>query len=635
MLTSDDSKTTIFGSNMEKAYTPLDEYRPQIRLLELLPGVVDAEIECELHITSLDDSPQYEAVSYTWGRPTRDKAIKLTGSLVPLGDNLFSILRHLRYPDRPRTIWVDALCINQDDVEEKKGQVQIMARIYSECEQCLIWLGEIPNIIDPGTDICTDDVKLLFGLLRLIAEEDPEVFPEALSNRDLVRKAAHAMEWWMSLGNNEWWLRIWTVQVLGTRGAPVEPNPRLLMRFHQEAVLAPQKTLMWGAVSISWDTCAQAASNMVEPSEQHEHIISALAPEFSYHILNPFTASIIGVELTEDEAWHTPLSTLHRWRHRKSSDPRDKVYGLMGLFDSSDLPSIKCDYTVSAAEVFTDLTLDLFRLTGSLLPLIGWRGELHATPGLPTWALDMVRPPDDIDTGWFRYWWHLPRVRAFKADNYMPLSFDISIDRSTLTLRGLPVDVIHIVDPGIAVGNHGKEVDIGESTIEIIKRREKLLSDFMTNQQNGLPKSEKYIGGGSWRNAFWRTMLGDLVIEEDEHSGYIPRPSDRQEFDDFLNDGAWNEVRSSILNMIQNQAFFITKKGYIGIGPGNLKIGDEAWVLLGGRLPFILRPVVEGKGEPELGASVCTFVGDAHVQGVMYGKLLRAGKERIQDISLR
>ena len=391
---------------------------------------------------------------------------------------------------------------------------------------------------------------------------------------------------------------------------------------------------MWKTLSITWETCLQASDHVAEPSAQHEKLLQQLEPELDHVVFVQLTSLIFGLDMTKREALIDPIRTLQRWRYRESHDPRDKVYGLMGLFQSSDLPSITCDYTASAATVFTDLTLDLLRLRNNLLPLVGWRGEIHVTPGLPTWALDMVRPSNETETGWCGFQDHVPRFQTFKADDKMPMTLQVSSDKSILTLSGLPIDTIIVIDPGMTLGNDIREFVLPEHAIPIVKRREQLLSTFMSTEK----PTEEYIGGGTWRDAFWRTMLGDIIRGRGPafDTKKTLMPSDRRNFDAFMEHGTWDDaVCLSLMPMLKNQSFFITQKGYMGIGPRNLQVGDEAWILLGGPLPFILRPIIEDKKDAELAVGDYTFVGDAHVQGVMFGDFVRAGQENIRSVSLR
>jgi Heterokaryon incompatibility protein (HET) len=133
----------------------------EFRLLVLLPGLDDAEIQCEIQHASLDGPPQYEALSYTWGDPKGEDSlvpcrgdpsasypIKVDEGYLRIGYNLECALKQLRHGTNPRTLWIDAICINQDDFEEKNQQVKAMARIYSNASRVLAWLGEHDGYTD-------------------------------------------------------------------------------------------------------------------------------------------------------------------------------------------------------------------------------------------------------------------------------------------------------------------------------------------------------------------------------------------------------------------------------------------------------------------------------------------------------
>jgi hypothetical protein len=143
----------------------------ELRLLVLLPDQDDAEIRCEIQHASLDGPPQYEALSYTWGNPKGKNSlvpcrgdpsasypIKVDEGYLKVGYNLIEALKQLRHDTNPRTLWIDAICINQDDSEEKNHQVKAMARIYSGASRVLAWLGED----DEYTDLAFDTLEELF-----------------------------------------------------------------------------------------------------------------------------------------------------------------------------------------------------------------------------------------------------------------------------------------------------------------------------------------------------------------------------------------------------------------------------------------------------------------------------------------
>ncbi|KAF3761982.1 HET-domain-containing protein, partial [Cryphonectria parasitica EP155] len=126
-------------------YAGLNGSRSQIRFIHLLPGSFNEAIRCNLEtITlSMDTTLPFEALSYVWGNDEPRKFILLNGQPWPVGRNLAHILRRLRYEDRARSLWVDEVCINQDDVDEKFHQVRLLAKVYKQSARCLIWLGNV------------------------------------------------------------------------------------------------------------------------------------------------------------------------------------------------------------------------------------------------------------------------------------------------------------------------------------------------------------------------------------------------------------------------------------------------------------------------------------------------------------
>lgn len=114
-----------------------------IRVLDVLPAKRDDEVRTTLRVVSLDSDPVYEALSYTWGKPDDQKAIKVNDDYdLPVTNNLFRALRNLRDDSETRTLWVDAICINQADVDECNRQVNLVGLIYQTAVCVDIWLGE-------------------------------------------------------------------------------------------------------------------------------------------------------------------------------------------------------------------------------------------------------------------------------------------------------------------------------------------------------------------------------------------------------------------------------------------------------------------------------------------------------------
>src|SRR2546423_1242160 len=124
-----------------------------IRLLQLEPEkdaeacVVTINI---IHVT-LDQNPDYEALSYTWGEPIFDQLIQIgRNSHLLVTENLMRALKRLRHHTERRTLWIDQICIDQSNVKERSHQVTLMRRIYQQARETLVWLGEETEEIRNG-----------------------------------------------------------------------------------------------------------------------------------------------------------------------------------------------------------------------------------------------------------------------------------------------------------------------------------------------------------------------------------------------------------------------------------------------------------------------------------------------------
>jgi hypothetical protein len=144
-----------------KIYDELNQ--GQIRVVELHPSLLEIDpIECALRCLSLADRSQtiFEALSYVWGSVEDPTNINLNGHSYDITKNLEGVLRSLRYKNKARMLWIDALAINQSSIDERNKQVRIMPKIYSAARQTVIWLGPFDETISPILALINDlDVK--------------------------------------------------------------------------------------------------------------------------------------------------------------------------------------------------------------------------------------------------------------------------------------------------------------------------------------------------------------------------------------------------------------------------------------------------------------------------------------------
>jgi Heterokaryon incompatibility protein (HET) len=216
-------------SSKEQAELPLPpptfEYKSlttetrQIRLLILAPGVWSSEIKCDLKYADLDQEPYYEALSYTWGDANDVRPILLAGSVFNVTTNLEIALRYIRFGSTHRTLWIDALCINQRDIPERNYQVAMMRDIFLRAAKVLAWTGppsENVQIALEGIEYVAkrvhDNREILFGVKR------PRRFtPKIISDLGFDLKVLDWNAIWDFL-ERPYWSRMWIVQELACSG---------------------------------------------------------------------------------------------------------------------------------------------------------------------------------------------------------------------------------------------------------------------------------------------------------------------------------------------------------------------------------------------------------------------------------
>jgi hypothetical protein len=174
-------------------YSLLPPDGDNIRLLRLLPNEdKDAPLYCELRNYSLQRSSLrthlYEALSYVWGDRDNTLSICVDKNQFQVTVNLYSALLRLRDHSFERIIWVDAICIDQSNLEERKQQVQLMAKIYSNAHRVIVWLGEQ-----------TVEIQGALEVIQLAANEE-------LTERSKKETKQQAI---LNLLQNPWFQRIW------------------------------------------------------------------------------------------------------------------------------------------------------------------------------------------------------------------------------------------------------------------------------------------------------------------------------------------------------------------------------------------------------------------------------------------
>lgn len=282
------------------------------RLLVLEPGEKSEEIHCRILTTTHSAHLDYEALSYTWGSTKHPQACYINDDRVAIGRNLWDALRHLRSTYAERVLWIDALCIDQSNILERNHQVGQMRMIYSQAETVLIWLG-MPSPSSPiamdWLDRSASRFRSSFGTLGRLTSRTPA---------DVFLQQAHRWAALRLLCERPYWHRVWIVQ---------------------EAVLAENIRLLCGEDEARWEGFANLMNDfgtILQPSS---------AIEDAGFVQGSMAARILDLRRMHRSRGCDLMQLLIATRDSLCADPRDRVFGLVGLAEDLQSHDIDIDYS--------------------------------------------------------------------------------------------------------------------------------------------------------------------------------------------------------------------------------------------------------------------------------------------------
>jgi hypothetical protein len=338
-------------------YVPLNEESHEIRLLTLLPGTFSSEIRLCLDVTPFHRHhvPEFEAVSYCWGSTENPVNILIGESgreTITVTQNLAQALPYLRQEDKPRILWIDAICVDQQNPKERGHQVKRMADIYSKAAKVLIWLGLESDDSSRAMDCLnyiTSKVKVDFSTnLMLPTTNDThwaDVGVEPALNKADLMAVYHFIQ-------RPWFERLWVWQ-------------EVLLASRDPEVMCGSRTIPW----VSLRTTVFCLYFKRKPWFLFEfHTVLEAAANLSFAIKDQVIENLIDVT-----------------RNCVCLDPRDKIYALLSLLRASDRTGIEPDYTQSVYEVYQHTTLSLIEASRNLSILATVESHEHLE-GVPSWV---------------------------------------------------------------------------------------------------------------------------------------------------------------------------------------------------------------------------------------------------------
>ncbi|CAI0643628.1 unnamed protein product [Colletotrichum noveboracense] len=351
-------------------YQPLP--RGFIRLLRLKPHDADAPLQCELFRYPLTDDRKgthlYGALSYCWGPPSESQKVFTGTGYLQITANLHAALARLRDPFLERVIWVDAICINQKDADEKGHQVQLMAEIYARASGVVVWLEEVTG--DTQLDLVAQAES--HRALQVISHAVSEA-PTATSGN--VEDGAGVAK----LLNRNWFNRIWVLQeVAASRHVLIMCH---LTEMDGHAFCQGLSAMDLSSLDRTTQTRARSAIYLIKSA--------TLRPKKTLHTPGVFSLGIRALGELID-LYHT----------RNATDRRDKIYALLGM-STDTYPDLKPDYRISWKDLFCRLVRTFVPEAASVSTWNGCETAFIQTKGRVLGTVSSVEtgnPWDDTQT---------------------------------------------------------------------------------------------------------------------------------------------------------------------------------------------------------------------------------------------
>ena len=570
-------------------------------------------------------------------------------------------------------LWVDAICVDQKDQDERSTQVALMSDIYSKAESVIVWLGKEDESAKRALRL---QHSLGRAFKRIQDEGRWQSLPQYPANYNSFYRFIGVepfqladMLAYVEFHRRAWFHRTWIVQ---------------------EVALARKLVVLCGGAECNWESITLVGKFMkdsrwanrlfirssqdpgihVNPGER-QLSISRLAKDFQSPGLQAQDARLHckyvcdAGKVNERGAYLDWM--LHMTRPSSASDPRDKVYGVLGLITSlfgHDKNFIHADYNKSVAEVFTSTAAYLLENLpcASALSLVE-DVENRNFPDLPSWVPDLTAQHRATNrTGHGRYWDAGSTIRQSTPGS-------CQVEGDILHLCGVKCDTVSIM---------GSPTD-------------NLMHDLCGSEIMGMLRqmAPVYSNGQSRSEAIWRTLVGDCT------EMHYPAPAEvgisfrhwlcnqaanalvlgrRGRLDgakllashDLLKDTAELEGlltateildRAAVLESTRvnddiyfsykyhgfepraktfwdaassfvRKRLFLTNTGFLGLCPPSTQPGDSVWVLPNAKIPFMLRPLAD--------TTHYTLVGELYLHGCMNGEVGNVFPSgTIQDIAIR
>ncbi|KAI9641390.1 hypothetical protein NHQ30_010192 [Ciborinia camelliae] len=516
-----------------------------------------------------DFKPTFEALSYTWGdevfvedaiveydhacHPQPQVAMRL-----PLRANLAAALRCLRYPDKIRTLWIDAICINQKDKIECGRQVKNMAPLYKVAQRVIVWLG--PK--SPSSHIAISTLQHLGSQLEVSRSNVRFRSPQAVEPEwfRAVFPLPYDDKTWQAIKEflyRPWFERLW---------------------IWQEIQLSNSRAMIvCGSDQVPWQVIRRAIICLYCKSE-----LSWPGLRERVEFIRP---------LTYERGSSSMYMLVNTSRERKCSNPRDHIYGMLSICGPKLVSTIEPQYSLPFHEVYKNVFLTYLKQVERLDLLSGCDFSQKNADG-PSWVPN----------------WSLPR----HTWPFYGFTFAGGLSRSQT--RYIPPDKLRVT--GISAGRIRSAGKIVPSSASISEICDVLKTWEPSNVMDGT-----YITGERLLDAYCSVLRVRFLDEQWPNMSAPSLEYWKKKYLDTLSSTASIAYDKAPVDkiddhwcfkLIRGRRFIELESGYIGLGPPDAMPGDEICILLGSKVPMIFRPTTSLSSTEE----EFQVIGECYVHGV-------------------
>jgi hypothetical protein len=613
-------------------YKYLSLTNPQsIRVLELQPEEKNnSDLVTRLLEVSIDDPPNFEALSYAWEGQSFDQGIVCDEERLLISATCKAALRRLRLKTKNRLLWIDQICINQTSLEEKNHQVAIMGEIYSRAKRTIVWLG---------TDPRSDELLQHGWELRLVKACKLPLMSGYFTTWYRRRRAFKSLN---NLTSIMWFNRIWTIQEVALA--------------QQVRVVSSTREMDYDKFMDDWMDFHWRWFKKYMNSVEVDLIDARATVRHVLRRKRIGKLKLSGERLSSANSWR-PMSFLCAVTASASSYPSDKIFAMNGIMKELGFPLPDPDYSMDYGEVYWKACSELMARTSSLQPLTLVNG-LHWDSNFPSWVPDFNgKHPMIAETKW-----HPKEFLGKGSASHKQARFTIDNHRVIAT-QAKVVDLIHGRIYQRLEGQPERSSDyslgLAEQVRELIHAvhclqswilaSEKLenftladrkhlnsMVDLMFNHENSsflVERDQDRLLQLLWISAYHPGEIYSLFyesIDSNTREIFLRTPEianllhlpEVQLLGVLGSEGLLREL-DVIKALVQENAFFWTKGGHLGTAHHAAAVGDVVVFIPGIKVPMLLRPTQPNTYQV-IGPAYVT--GISQVTGPSYGRAMLTGE---------